>query len=158
MLDCIAVTETGHRRANYALWIGLLVTVLGPLSNGLLFLGFPAAAIPLISLVLPVIGVLLVLIGLLRVFRQPEVYQGKIAASLVTVVSLLLLAASIALFWVSRHIPAEVLATPQVGQQAPDFTLPDSSGRPVSLMQLFSGSNGHPAPKAVLLVFYRGYW
>src|SRR5215469_2163366 len=158
VLDCIAMTDRGQRRANYALWVGLLVTVLGPLSNGLIFLGFPAAAIPSISLLLPIIGVCLVLIGLLRAFRQPAVYKGKIAASLVTVVSVLLLAGSIALFWVSRHIPAEVLAAPHVGQQAPDFTLPDSSGHPVSLMQLLSGSNGSPAPKAVLLVFYRGYW
>lgn len=158
MLDCIAVTDTGQRRGNYPLWVGLLVTVLGPLSNGLMFLGFPAAAIPLVSLVLPAIGVFLVLLGLLRALRQPAVYKGKIAASLVTVVSLLLLAGSIALFWVSRHIPAEVSAAPHVGQQAPDFTLPDSSGHPVSLMRLLSGSDISPAPRAVLLVFYRGYW
>ena len=158
MLDCVAVADTGQRRGNYALWVGLLVTVLGLLSNGLIFLGFPAAAIPSISLVLPVIGVLLVLLGLLRAFRQPAIYRGKIAASLATVVSLLLLAGSIALFWLSRRIPAEALAAPHVGQQAPDFTLPDSSGHPVSLTQLFSGFNGSPAPRAVLLVFYRGYW
>jgi hypothetical protein len=38
-----------------------------------------------------------------------------------------------------------------VGQPAPDFTLPDSAGRPVRLAD-FRGQ------KPVVLVFYRGYW
>lgn len=149
---------TGERRSNHALWIGLLLTFLGPLSNVLVFMGFPAAPIPWISLVLPVIGILLVTVGVLRAFRRPELYKGRILGSVAAVLSLLLLLASIALFWVSRRIPAEVASAPQVGQRVPDFTLPDSTGHPVSLMQLFSASNGNPAPKAVLLVFYRGYW
>lgn len=37
-----------------------------------------------------------------------------------------------------------------VGTTAPDFTLPDEGGRPVTLSSL----RGHPA----LLVFYRGFW
>jgi hypothetical protein len=37
-----------------------------------------------------------------------------------------------------------------VGTMAPDFTLPDETGRPVVLSSL----RGHPT----LLVFYRGYW
>lgn len=149
---------TGERRRNHVLWLGLLLTVLGPLSNGLLFLGFPAAPIPWISLVLPVVGVLLVVVGLLRAFRHPEVYKGKIAGSLAALVSLLFLAGSIAFFWAARHIPSEAAGAPQVGQRAPDFTLPDSTGHPVSLMQMFSPSGGNPAPNAILLVFYRGYW
>lgn len=149
---------TGERRHNHALWIGLLLTFLGPLSNALVFMGFPAASIPWISLVLPVIGILLVSVGVLRAFRRPELYKGRILGSVAAVLSLLLLLASIALFWVSRRIPAEVAGAPHVGQRVPDFTLPDSTGHPVSLMQLFSASNSNRAPKAVLLVFYRGYW
>lgn len=152
------MTGTSDRRRNHALWLGLLLSVLGPLSNGLVFLGFPAAPVPWISLALPVIGVALVVIGLLRAFRHPEVYKGKIAGSLAGGASLLLLAGSMAMFWVSRHIPAEVAAAPHVGQRVPDFTLPDSTGHPVSLMQLFSPSSGSTPPKAILLVFYRGYW
>jgi len=38
-----------------------------------------------------------------------------------------------------------------VGRPAPDFTLPDSSGRPVRLAD-------YRGQKAVVLVFYRGYW
>jgi cytochrome oxidase Cu insertion factor (SCO1/SenC/PrrC family) len=37
-----------------------------------------------------------------------------------------------------------------VGTPAPDFTLPDEAGRPVTLSRL----RGH----ATLLVFYRGFW
>jgi peroxiredoxin len=37
-----------------------------------------------------------------------------------------------------------------VGQQAPDFTLPDQNGKAIGL----SASRGHK----VVLVFYRGYW
>ena len=39
-----------------------------------------------------------------------------------------------------------------------DFTLPDSTDQPVSLAQLFSAAPGTAQPKALLLVFYRGYW
>jgi hypothetical protein len=72
----------------------------------------------------------------------------------------------------ARDLPASSGA-PQVGQKAPDFTLSDSNGNTVSLGQLLgsgaaatgtpgeaSGATtvGSPAPKAVLLIFYRGYW
>ena len=42
-------------------------------------------------------------------------------------------------------------AAVRVGAPAPDFTLPDAKGRPVSLAE-FRGK------KPVVLVFYRGYW
>ncbi len=41
-------------------------------------------------------------------------------------------------------------AAVQLGQPAPDFTLPDQNGAPISL----SSARGHK----VVLVFYRGYW
>ena len=39
----------------------------------------------------------------------------------------------------------------KVGERAPDFTLPDASGRPVTLAD-------YRGKKPVVLVFYRGYW
>ena len=151
------MAEASGRRRNGAIWLGLLLTVLGPLSSELEFIGFPESPLPWISLVLPIVGVLLVIIGLWRAFRQPQTYRGKIAGSVIAVVCLLLLAGSIKLFSIARQLP-ESAGAPQVGQRAPDFTLPDSDGHPVSLAQLISGSPGSAAPKAVLLVFYRGYW
>lgn len=158
VLDCMAMSETGERRRNAALWVGLLLALLGPLSNGLIFLGLPAFAVPWISLVLSVIGAGLVVLGLWRAFSRSWIYKGKIVGSIVAVLSLLLLAFSIAFFWSARHIPPLSAGTPTIGQRVPDFTLPDSNGQSVSLSQLFASSSGSAAPKAVLLVFYRGYW
>lgn len=158
MLDCVAVTITTPRNRTLAPWLGLLLTVLGVFSNGLPFIGFPAAPVPWISLMLSLAGFALVLVGLWRAFGQSAVYKGKISGSIAAVLSLLFLAGSIAFFWGARHIPAESASAPRVGQQVPDFTLPDSTGHPVSLMQLFSASAGGAPPKALLLVFYRGYW
>ena len=39
----------------------------------------------------------------------------------------------------------------RVGERPPDFTLPDASGRPVSLAD-------YRCKKPVVIVFYRGYW
>jgi peroxiredoxin len=51
---------------------------------------------------------------------------------------------------------------PQVGEKAPEFTLPDRYGAPVSLIELISPTirkqAGDPEGQWVLLVFYRGYW
>jgi len=69
--------DTTERRRNGALWIGVLLALPGFLSNGLTFLGFPAAAVPWISLVLPVIGAGLVFLGLWRAFRRSGIYRGK---------------------------------------------------------------------------------
>jgi cytochrome oxidase Cu insertion factor (SCO1/SenC/PrrC family) len=39
----------------------------------------------------------------------------------------------------------------KAGDEAPDFTLEDQAGRPVTL-------SSHRGQKSVVLVFYRGYW
>ena len=49
-------------------------------------------------------------------------------------------------------------AAPQVGQKAPDFTLNDVNDKPVTLAQLLTEPVNNTPPKAVLLIFYRGYW
>lgn len=62
--------------------------------------------------------------------------------------------------------PAPSLAekhAPQVGQQAPDFSLPDQYGSPVRLSEQLEllaaeGKGGEGKESWVLLVFYRGYW
>lgn len=53
-----------------------------------------------------------------------------------------------------NYVVARVPDTPtalRVGEPAPDFTLPDASGRPVALAD-------YRGRKPVVLVFYRGYW
>lgn len=152
------MAEITARKRTLVPWVGLLLTVFGALSNGLPFTGFPAAPVPWISLLLSLVGFVVVFVGLWRVFGQSTAYQGKLSGTVAGVFTLLFLAGAIAFFWSARHIPAESAAAPQVGQRVPDFTLPDSTGRSVSLTQLFSGSVGKEPPKALLLVFYRGYW
>jgi len=152
------MADTTARKRNLAPWMGLLLTVLGLLSNWLPFIGFPAAPVPWISLLLSLIGFVAVLLGLRRAFAQSTIYKGKVSGSVAAVLSLLFLAGSIAFFLSARHIPPESAAAPRVGQQVPDFTLPDSTGHPVSLARLFSVPVLNASPKAVLLIFYRGYW
>jgi len=53
-----------------------------------------------------------------------------------------------------NFVAARVPDTPtalRVGERPPDFTLPDATGRPVSLAD-------YRGKKPVVLVFYRGYW
>ncbi|HTR47194.1 MAG TPA: hypothetical protein VMM16_07425, partial [Verrucomicrobiae bacterium] len=71
------------------------------------------------------------------------------------------------IFYMARQIPASHGA-PQVGQVAPDFTLPDSQNNAVTLSVLLNSPfapNGSAAPSAApgktagaILIFYRGYW
>lgn len=65
------------------------------------------------------------------------------------VTSLLLIAGAWFNFVVTRVPDAPV--TFKVGEPAPDFTLPDAAGRPVTLAD-------YRGKKPVVLVFYRGYW
>ena len=152
------MADNTTRKRTLAYWIGLLFTLLGAMSNGLPFVGFPAALVPWISLLLSLIGFVLVVLGLWRVFAQSTIYKGKVPGSVAAALSLLLLVGSVAFFWSARHIPPESAAAPKVGQQVPDFILPDSTGQSVSLTQLFSIPVRNASPKAVLLIFYRGYW
>jgi hypothetical protein len=53
-----------------------------------------------------------------------------------------------------NFVMATIPGTPtvlRIGEPAPDFTLTDAGGRPVSLAD-------YRGKKPVLLVFYRGYW
>jgi hypothetical protein len=52
--------------------------------------------------------------------------------------------------FVAARVPDAPTAL-RVGEPPPDFTLPDASGRPVSLAD-------YRGQKPVVLVFYRGYW
>jgi cytochrome oxidase Cu insertion factor (SCO1/SenC/PrrC family) len=65
-------------------------------------------------------------------------------------VSLLLLLGGATFNFVLARIPA-AHTTLRVGERAPDFTLPDAAGRPVTLAD-------YRGRQPVVLVFYRGYW
>ena len=159
MADALISAET-QRRTNSSLWYGLFITLFGPATQFFYFLRPPQPIphlLPWINLLVPAIGLIYLFIGLARAFGQPVNYSGKIWGSGVTVTALLLLAGNVVLFRHTREVPQSAGA-PQVGQRVPEFTLPDSSGQQTSFSQLFAASADGSQPKAVLLVFYRGYW
>jgi hypothetical protein len=159
MVDTV-ISPAAQRRTNSALWYGLFITLAGIATQFFYFLRLPPPvphALPWINLLLPAIGLIYVVIGLARAFNQSAVYGGKIWGSVLTVIALLLVAGNAFLFRQTRAVPNSTGA-PQVGQHPPEFTLPDSSGELTSLSQLFAASADSSPPKAVLLVFYRGYW
>lgn len=152
-------------RFNWLLWAGFLLSVFALLSYPFIFVRFPVTRdFPWANLLLFAIAAALVLIGVRRGFAadRPRPKLSKIGASILATLTILLAGLFLfSTFVVSRWLPASQGA-PQVGQQAPDFTLADTHGRPVSLSELRSTpitGTGAPAnPKGVLLIFYRGYW
>lgn len=154
------------RRRNRALLIAVAILFLSVLIGlpivypALYAAGIPATVLPWISLALPLMGLVFCFVGLKRAFGKPEIFRGKVAGSILTVGSVLFVAVSVMGFMFARALPASAHA-PQVGQKVPDFTLNNASGQPVSLSALLStpiDPASGKAPKAVLLVFYRGYW
>jgi AhpC/TSA family len=152
--------EFVDRLPNRMPWLALLLALLAVGLNIGFFIAFPAQrALPWLSLFCGLAALFLSAIGARRAFGQSHLYRGKISSSIIAVLSIAV-CALLALGWFEARSLPSTSAAPQVGQKAPDFTLPDTQGTNVSLTQLLQhGSAGSgAAPKAVLLVFYRGYW
>ena len=149
------------RRINWPLWAGLLLTLVAFMSYFFVFDWFPFTRdFPWANLVLFVLAGALLLMGLRRGFAsdRPHPVRSKIVTVLVSAFSALVVALFVfSFFVVGRWLPASKGA-PHVGQRAPDFTLPDTTGKPVSLNELMTTPINGKAPKGVLLIFYRGYW
>jgi hypothetical protein len=141
------------RRRNLLIWIGFLLVLAAPVTYLLVFVRYPATRdVPWPTLLLFGAGLLLVAFGLRRAFREPEVWRGRIAGSIVFVLSVLLLGFfAFNIFYVARQLPPSERA-PRVGETAPDFALRNEDGIPVTLAQLLDSRN------AVVLIFYRGFW
>src|SRR6185436_20404523 len=88
------------------------------------------------------LGLGLLVAGLLRAFRQPETYRGRILSPIFGVLSLAVLGLFLYMTLVfARQLP-ESAGAPKVGQLAPDFTLSDTRGRPVRLSELLEPQAG----------------
>jgi len=150
-----------ERCRNWHLWAGFLLCLLGFASYPFVFAKFPITRdIPWANFLLFGTGIVLLSVGLKRAFQQSQQYRGKVAGSILGALSLLAFGFfSFIVFHMTRQLPVSA-ATPRVGQQAPEFVLPDTSSNPVSLSSLLSTPlvNSQAPPKGVLLVFYRGYW
>ena len=161
----------------------MLLALAALLSIAGYFMGLPGQrALPWLSMALAIAALICAAVGMMRAFRQPQIYGGKVSSPILGVLSLLICGLVAIASVTSRALPSSA-AAPQVGQKVPDFTLADTSGNKVSLDQLLgkadaatsASANSASAsrtvgqatpvalststpPKAVLLVFYRGYW
>jgi hypothetical protein len=147
------------RQRNWAAWLGLLFALMAILSNAGILLGLPGPKfLTWLGVVLTIAAIVCAVIGVMRAFRQSQVYGGKVSSSILGVLSLLIcgLVAFGAIH--SRDLPAATNA-PQVGQKVPLEQLLKLEGRDaVFRAGGITTAKFIPAPKAVLLVFYRGYW
>lgn len=111
-----------------------------------------------LSLALLVIGVVLLIQGLRRTYSQPDAYRGKVAGPILAVFTVLAVGAFGFCSYMMPKAYSVARNAPIVGQKAPELVLADTNGKPVNLTDLLSGATASPAPRGVLLVFYRGYW
>jgi len=136
------------RRRNHLLWIGPLVVFAGFVSYYQVFArsavlrDFPWVNLPVIG-----VGVVLSALGVRAAFREG---RRKILGSIALIFSLLVAGLFHAyVFWYSYRMPGETTTTSAM-TLAPDFTLTDQHGRPLTLSDL----RGRKA----VLIFYRGHW
>ncbi|MBM3219427.1 MAG: redoxin domain-containing protein [Candidatus Rokubacteria bacterium] len=125
-------------------------------------------ALAVIALLLA-LGTVVAFVGLLQALipLRPAWYLGTLALALVLgaasvwrarhwltisafALSVLLFGAAVVFNFVAMRVPV-TKSVFVVGQPAPDFTLPDSTGKAVRLAD-------YRGQKPVVLVFYRGYW
>ena len=146
-------------RKSTASWWGLLFATCAIGSNAGFFVTIPwQGAIPWLSLFFAAMALMFLAAGLWRAYGEARVYGGKVSSVVLSVIALLPVGLSAYGFVETRKLPSAA-AAPRVGQKVPDFTLPDTAGQPVSLDHLLApASPGSQPPKAVLLIFYRGYW
>jgi hypothetical protein len=139
------------RWPKHAVWAGMVITLAGGLSYFLHFAQYPDLRdFPLLNLPLVLLGLILAAAGCWQVFRQRGGALGKTLATAGLLLTLGFAGLfSFYVFFFSYQLP-EAASAPATQAMAPDFTLLDPKGQPVSLAD-FRG-------KKVVLVFYRGHW
>ena len=147
------------RRRNFLPLAGFLLCGIAFISYPMVFAQFPATRdIPWVNWLLFALGLGLVGAGIVRAFRSPEHYRGRIAGPIFGVLSLAAFGLFILMTLVGARQLPESAGAPKVGEKAPDFTLPDAQGRPVRLYSLLEQPGGGNPGSWVLLIFYRGDW
>ena len=147
------------RSFNWPVWAGLLLSVVAFLSYFFVFVRCPVTRdFPWANLLLFAVAAALLLVGVRHAFAPGRRMGSKVAGLVAATLSVAIFGFFVfSTFIMARRMPA-AHGAPQVGQQAPEFSLSDTDGRLVSLSELLSTPINGKAPKGVLLVFYRGYW
>ena len=157
------------RSWNASLWVGFVLVLVGFLSYPFFFARFAVTRdVPWANLLIIALALALIGIGISRAFGKPEQFRGKISGSILAILALAVAAAfCYGVFISTKELPASHGA-PHAGEIAPDFTLPDSKGTPVTLSAVIDSAftpNGSGAAASspgrtagTLLIFYRGYW
>lgn len=157
------------RSWNASVWVGLIVVFAGLASYPVIFIRYAITRdFPWASLLIMALGLVLLSVGVVRAFRRPDAYRGKIFGSITGVVGVAVAALFCYGVFVGSRLPVSSHGAPQIGQTVPDFTLPDSRNNPVNLSGMLGSSfapNGAIGPAisgdrtaATVLIFYRGYW
>ncbi len=141
------------RHPNVPIWAGFAIVIAALVSYVPIFTLFPLTRdIPWANYLLFLFGFGLLAVGLRRAFRNPEHYRGKIIGSILAALSVLLCGFFVgSILYFGKQIPSAEQAL-RPGQSAPPFVLQDITGKQVALSELMKGH------RAVVLVFYRGYW
>jgi hypothetical protein len=141
------------RSWNVFVWAGFGITLLAFLSYFFFFVRFPVTRdVPWVTLLFFLGAGWLLVVGVRRAYRQPDRYRGKVSGPILSALSLAVFSLfCLLIFYLARQVPASSDA-PRAGQQAPAFTLSDANGKSMALADLMKGR------RAVLLIFYRGYW
>jgi hypothetical protein len=142
-----------RRHWNVPIWAGFAFVIVALVSYIPIFALFPITRdVPWANYVLFLLGGGLLALGVSRAFRDPEHYRGKISGSILGVLSVLLFGFFVAsILYFGKQIPSPESAV-RTGQPAPPFVLQDIAGKQVASSELFK------THRAVVLVFYRGYW
>jgi AhpC/TSA family len=141
------------RHWNLPIWAGFAIVVAAVVSYIPLFALFPFTRdVPWANYLLFLVGGFLLAIGIRRAFRDSEHYRGKISGSILSGLSLLLFGFFVfSILYLGKQIPSPRSAL-RPGQPAPSFTLLDVAGKQVASSDLLKNH------RALVLVFYRGYW
>ena len=144
-----------RNRFNWPIWVGFVLCLV---AFGLIMPLAGSPLIPWLNLVIFLVALALVFIGAKRAFAPGRKTVSKVGGSVLAGLSVVIFGFFLFIaFVLARQLP-QSHGAPQVGQKAPEFTLPDTNGKPVALSELLTTPINGQTPKGVLVVFYRGYW
>lgn len=147
------------KRKNWQIWAGFVLSLVALFSYPLVFVRWPITReFPWANLILFAVALVFLFLGVRRAFKPDKRIVSKIFSSLAAAFGVFLLAGLLFLIYVMGSWLPVSAGAPRVGQKAPDFTLTDASDKSVTLAQLLAEPLNNKPPKAVLLIFYRGYW